>query len=712
MSQRSIRRAQQRRQAKERRRELLSRRRASFVASAALGAALFAPAAANAANLHVTTDGDTNSPTACDVSGDCTTLRDALYTANQNGEDDTITFDSGLSGHTITLTDGDLGIDAGDGALAIQGLGAGNLTIMPEAGSYSRIFNVFSSGNPVSISGLTLTGGNTDGSDGGAVFANSETDVTISGSTLTNNTAGSGYGGAVYSEGSLTLSGTTVSNNTGRAGGGVMSSGKYGQLHVHDSTITSNEAQRGGGVDVAQSYKYSYANSNVKHAVKSDITNTSISANKADLGAGVNFDVLGDGDHFTITHSTISGNDAASSEATGYGGGIHFSDAFFFPYFNGEGYNYRNITPIDGEFRAIDSTISGNSADVGGGVSMGGAPRSVLSKAKRLQPYRSDPYGTVVGPDGSVDFENSTIASNSASSNGGGVYLNQYDTNPYDEQNVFSSPTIGLTSTILADNTAGGAPNDADRGNDSQSGGLDSVDSLVENAGDAPFTNQQSTLTGIDPQLGPLADNGGPTQTQLPSTTSPVIDKGDAPARLNDDQRGQSRTVQGDAADAPGGDGTDIGAVEVQNPAKSAPVVAQQQVLGDRTPPRITLRVPKSLSIRQLIRGFNVRVNCNEPCSMTFRLYGSAPTGTLHSSGFNFRLLNRKIGRKAGSRTVGLRPCVAGSPSSRRTHVCRNRITAALYAKPQKSFKVKLIVAAKDAAGNTSHTKRFIRVHR
>jgi hypothetical protein len=122
--------------------------------------------------------------------------------------------------------------------------------------------------------------------------------------------------------------------------------------------------------------------------------------------------------------------------------------------------------------------------------------------------------------------------------------------------------------------------------------------------------------------------------------------------------------------------------------------------------------VPRSLSIEQLIRGFNVTVSCSEPCSMTFRVFGSAPTGTLHSAGYNFRLLNRKIGRKAGSRKVHLRPCVTGASSRGRTHVCRKRITAALYAKPQKTFKVKLIVAAKDKAGNISHVKRFIRIHR
>ena len=123
--------------------------------------------------------------------------------------------------------------------------------------------------------------------------------------------------------------------------------------------------------------------------------------------------------------------------------------------------------------------------------------------------------------------------------------------------------------------------------------------------------------------------------------------------RLFQRGRGLARTVGGDIADAAGGDGTDIGAVEVQDPAKNVvgPTITQQGPgPDDHTPPKVTLKVPKQLSIAQLIAGFNVTVSCSEPCSMTFRLFGSAPTGTLHSSGYNFRLLNRKIGRKAGKR--------------------------------------------------------------
>ena len=63
-------------------------------------------------------------------------------------------------------------------------------------------------------------------------------------------------------------------------------------------------------------------------------------------------------------------------------------------------------------------------------------------------------------------------------------------------------------------------------------------------------------------QHGPLALNGGPTQTMLPALTSPAIDHGVA-GGLTTDQRGFARTADLLAVpNAIGGDGTDIGAVE------------------------------------------------------------------------------------------------------------------------------------------------------
>jgi hypothetical protein len=88
-------------------------------------------------------------------------------------------------------------------------------------------------------------------------------------------------------------------------------------------------------------------------------------------------------------------------------------------------------------------------------------------------------------------------------------------------------------------------------------------------------------LTGADAQLGALADNGGPTKTMLPAGASPVIDQGKSAASLKTDQRGLDRIVDSGIANAAGGDGTDIGAVEL----------AASQVVLPPPPPKATFDV-------------------------------------------------------------------------------------------------------------------------
>src|SRR5262249_23190196 len=63
----------------------------------------------------------------------------------------------------------------------------------------------------------------------------------------------------------------------------------------------------------------------------------------------------------------------------------------------------------------------------------------------------------------------------------------------------------------------------------------------------------------LDPKLGPLADNGGPTRTHALRRGSPALDSGDHSGAPDTDQRGVKRPRDGD------GDGlslVDIGAFE------------------------------------------------------------------------------------------------------------------------------------------------------
>jgi hypothetical protein len=75
-----------------------------------------------------------------------------------------------------------------------------------------------------------------------------------------------------------------------------------------------------------------------------------------------------------------------------------------------------------------------------------------------------------------------------------------------------------------------------------------------------------NNILGQDPVLGPLANNGGPTQTHALLAGSPAIDKGSNPNALAFDQCGTPFVRTSGAQ-------TDIGAFEVQGAAPPPPPV-------------------------------------------------------------------------------------------------------------------------------------------
>ena len=79
-----------------------------------------------------------------------------------------------------------------------------------------------------------------------------------------------------------------------------------------------------------------------------------------------------------------------------------------------------------------------------------------------------------------------------------------------------------------------------------------------------------SDLLNVNPLLGPLRNNGGPTPTMAPSPNSPAIDKGNS-FGLTTDQRGAPRPFDFPSIpNASGGDGSDVGAFELGRPLLSA----------------------------------------------------------------------------------------------------------------------------------------------
>jgi hypothetical protein len=192
------------------------------------------------------------------------------------------------------------------------------------------------------------------------------------------------------------------------------------------------------------------------------------------------------------------------------------------------------------------STISGNRAlgGNGGGINFGGAGSSLA-------------------------ITNSTISSNSAAENGGGIHVaatatavsatlteNRADhdtTGPSgDGGGLFLAPggTLTLQTTVVAGNIDASAGAEApDCSGGPTSGGSNLIGSYLN----CSYTADPTDKVNVSAQLGPLADNGGPTMTHAPNTGSPAIDGVMGPCEATD-QRGVPR---------PQGAACDIGAYEL-----------------------------------------------------------------------------------------------------------------------------------------------------
>lgn len=519
MSKRSLQRAQSRRAESERRRLARRAGRAVAGAGAMLGASALLAPGAHAANLAVTNLADSGAGS----------LRDALATANLDAAQDTITFASSLSGQ-ITLG-GELPVLA---ATTIVGPGAGQVTI--NGGGGTRLFAVDTDamgaeGDIAAFSGLTFTGGhasgsaNTSASDGGAIHAGRGSRLEVSDSVFVDNHADH-YGGAINVElGGLTLTGSTLRDNSATLYGGALSINEtHLPVTVTSSTISGNSALWGGGVSVYDPHG----------PAGTTFDRTTISGNTSTRnGGGIWVEDTHEGAAVTVLSSTVSGNTAGDG-----GGGVSFGET------------------VGGPSAVINSTISGNTAAFGGGLQ--------FADAARL-----DPAYPALTDDGSFALRGSTVSGNHATDSGGGVWRGYPQS---DSTMLRLDAPVTVQSTVVSGNDAQNAA--PDLGASAGVGGaLTLGNSLIQNTSGSVFTQSPdgTNLLGVDPVLSALGDHGGPTQTLVPASTSPLLDAGVGSGQATD-QRGLSRSVDlAGKANGPGSDGTDIGAVEL--PASAGPPV-------------------------------------------------------------------------------------------------------------------------------------------
>jgi predicted outer membrane repeat protein len=412
---------------------------------------------------------------------------------------------------------------------------------------------IYNAAGNMTLNSSTVSANSVGSSGVGGGIYNLTGDMTLNSCTLSGNSVGSnGFAGGVESPdiSTLTLNSCTVTGNSvagGQFGGGGGISG--GHVHINSSLIADNHVGancNGGGVDIGAA---------------STITNSTIEGNTAGALGGGFFVIMAleTTDRLVITGSVIRGNQAQS------GGGIWNNDG--------------NIT-ID------HTTVSGNSmsgARNGSGLANGFPGQMTITDSI----ISDNTGGSAIWNSSQMTITGSTISNNSTPFEGGGLRLDYGDANI--SNCTFSENTAGtsgggisvsgvsasvtsleLTSVTITANTAataGGleAPitdegypplavlrNTLIAGNSSTGVGPDVTGlvvslgyNLIGNGDDSrgwSHTDHLGTSANpIDPILGPLHDNGGPTPTQALLFGSPAINGGDPRLFGTVDQRGTVR---------------------------------------------------------------------------------------------------------------------------------------------------------------------------
>ncbi len=202
----------------------------------------------------------------------------------------------------------------------------------------------------------------------------------------------------------------------------------------------------------------------------------------------------------------------------------------------------------EGATTITSSTVSGNTgANRGGGIAFEGAPASTITNSTISNNSGDQGAGiAAVGMAGNLTLLNTTVAANTAAADGGGLFM------------ASDARELRTKNTIVADNSATSGPDCFE----SQGSIVSEGNTLLESTADCAITAGTGDITGSDPALGALADNGGDTETHALATSSVAVDAGTNTGCPATDQRGTTRPLDGPDADITAT--CDIGAYELQ----------------------------------------------------------------------------------------------------------------------------------------------------
>jgi hypothetical protein len=356
---------------------------------------------------------------------------------------------------------------------------------------------------------LTLVGGYIQGESTsppngplyGAVANTSGHTMSVTNGSIIGKAPG-GNGGDIYNQGTLQVTGTAMYDSGATNGTGVYNDG--GSLILDRVQMDYNRAFANGGA------LYNTNGGQVRIQNGSQISGFPgypYDANQA-INGGAIYNT-GAGSTLTIDSSHISYNTASNS------GGAIYNDA---------------------TLKITNSVLAGNTASNAGAIDNEGGTLLISNSTVVGNSASSDSGlgGGIENNHGLMTITTSTISGNTLTglgSFGGGV---------------FNNGPLNIGSTIVAGNQAANGPDISSKGGNL----MNSLGhNLIENPGELIF-NGAGDLANVDPLLGPLADNGGLTQTLALPDDSPAYQHGDcsvnatinppAPA-VASDERGQSR---------------------------------------------------------------------------------------------------------------------------------------------------------------------------
>ncbi|MBD1938887.1 choice-of-anchor Q domain-containing protein [Microcoleus sp. FACHB-68] len=503
-------------------------------------------------------------------------LRQAIASAKTG---DTIHFSSTLAGKAIILSS-QLDINKN---LIIDGTGAAGLSI--SGNKATRVFELKTAPDNTAINvtmrNLIIANGKASGVDeagaGAGIKTASYTTLTVENCQINSNVAQ--FGGGIFTgwRGKTTVINSEFDGNDGTAGnqergGGAIATKSEGSLVVKDSVFTNNKGINGGainsllgGLTVENS---TFLNNNTTAGSSGTVTSGFGGAIYTDGASAFTNDSMGG--TINIRNSRFEGNIGAGQ------GGAMFLFGYALDKIVVEGSTIINNQVIkngtgnalgggirigNAEYTISNSTIANNSAlTQGGGLwvaekSPGKIINSTFSGNKAQGTDGTSGLGgaMMINTSSAGNIINTTVANNHAGFMGGAFWgQNQY---------------VTVKNSIFDENTGGniwkikqhvGAPLIDGGGN---------IQFPPKNPNDSTDVNVTNSIKIADPKLGSLQDNGGGILTHGLLSGSPAINAGVSVTGLTIDQRGIARS-----------DGKfDMGAFELSN---TSPLTTDTPILG------------------------------------------------------------------------------------------------------------------------------------